>query len=305
MKKHLLLLILVLTLGTLALGGCAKKDATSNEANATAEATTTSETTATTDTAVTQTAETTPAAEPVKLKIGATPVPHAEILEFIKPLLLEKGIDLEIVEFTDYVQPNLALQNKDLDANFFQHVPYLDDFNAKNNTQLSAIIPVHFEPLGLYPGKTKAIADLKEGDKVAVPNDTTNEARALLLLQEAGLIKVDEAAGLNATTKDITENTKKLEFVELEAAQISRSLADVNVAVINGNYAIEAGLNAAKDALAAESKDSLAAQTFANVIVVRTDDNRPEFDTLKAVLQSAEVKAFLEEKYQGSVVPVF
>lgn len=299
MKKMTLavLSILILTLG---LYGCSKKTAEEDSYKTTADA----EEVAVTPEATVPTAEE-PAGEPVPLKIGATPVPHSEILEFIKPLLLEKGILLEIVEFTDYVQPNLALDNKELDANFFQHVPYLNDFNEKNGTKISAIIPVHFEPLGLYPGKTKTLADLKDGASIAVPNDTSNEARALLLLEAAGLIKVDAAAGLNATVKDITENTKNLKIVELEAAQIPRSLPDVDLAIINGNYAIEAGLNAATDALLAEDKESLAAETFANIIVTRTDDNRPEFDILKEVLQSDELKSFLEEQYKGAVVPVF
>ncbi len=253
-------------------------------------------------------AESTPSeTAPLKvLKIGATPVPHAEILNFIIPKLKEKGIDLQVVEFTDYVQPNLALQNKELDANYFQHRPYLDDFNAKNNTQISPAVDVHFEPLGIYPGKTKTLDDLKEGDTIAVPNDTTNEARALLLLESAGLIKVKEGAGLEATVKDITENKLKLKISELEAAQISRSLPDVNLAVINGNYAIEAGLNAATDALKAEDKDSIAAQTFANFVAVRTgDENREDIKALSEAITSPEVKQFIEENYQGAVVPVF
>ncbi|MDF2523167.1 MAG: lipoprotein [Clostridiales bacterium] len=240
------------------------------------------------------------------LKVGATPVPHSEILKFIAPKLKEKGIELKVVEFTDYVQPNLTLQNKELDANYFQHQPYLTDFNKKNNTQLSSSVAVHFEPLGLFPGKTKTVNDLKEGDTIAVPNDTTNEARALLLLQSAGIIKIKESAGLAATVKDITENPKKIKIKELEAAQISRSLPDVNLAVINGNYAIEAGLNAAKDALKTEDKDSLAAKTFANIVTIRTgDENREELKILKEVITSKEVKDFINEKYKGAVIPVF
>ncbi len=246
------------------------------------------------------------AAKPKVLRIGATPAPHAEILKFIVPKLKEKGIDLQVKEFTDYVLPNTALQNKELDANYFQHVPYLDDFNKKNNTQLSPIVAVHFEPLGLYPGRTKSIDALKKGDVIAVPNDTTNEARALLLLESAGLIKVKPDAGLKATPKDITDNPKKLVIKELEAAQIARSLPDVNMAVINGNYALEAKLSVAKDALRSESKDSLAAKTFANVIVVKSgDENREEIKMLKEVVTTREVRDFIEQKYQGAVVPVF
>jgi D-methionine transport system substrate-binding protein len=240
------------------------------------------------------------------LKIGASPAPHSEILKSIVPRLKERGVDLQIKEFTDYVLPNTALENKELDANYFQHVPYLEDFNKKNNTHLSAAVPVHFEPLGIYPGKTRTLDALKKGDLIAVPNDTTNEARALLLLESAGLIKVRADAGLKATTKDITENPKGLVIRELEAAQLPRSLPDVNMAVINGNYAIEAKLSASRDALASENKDSLAAKTFANVIVVRSgDENREEIRMLKEAVTTKELRDFITGKYQGAVVPVF
>ena len=240
------------------------------------------------------------------LKIGASPAPHAEILKSLVPKLKEKGIDLQIKEFTDYVLPNTALQNKELDANYFQHVPYLEDFNKKNNTQLSPLAAVHFEPLGLYPGKAKSLEALKPGDVIAVPNDTTNEARALLLLESAGLIKVKANAGLKATPKDIVENPKKLVIKELEAAQIARSLPDVQLAAINGNYALEAKLNVAKDALRSEAMDSLAAKTFANVVVIRTgDENREEVKALKEAIASKEVKDFINRKYQGAIIPVF
>ncbi len=280
-----------------ALYGCGQK----------AETTTQATTTEGQPVSSTQAASTPSETVPLKvLKVGAVPTPHAEILKFIAPKLKEKGIDLQVVEFTDYVQPNLALQNKELDANYFQHKPYLDDFNAKNNTQISPTVNVHFEPLGLFPGKTKTLDELKDGDTIAVPNDTTNEARALLLLESAGLIKVKEGAGLQATVKDITENKLNLKISELEAAQISRSLPDVNLAVINGNYAIEAGLNAATDALKAEDKESIAAQTFANFVSVRTgDENREDIKALDEAITSPEVKQFIEEKYQGAVVPVF
>jgi len=240
------------------------------------------------------------------LKVGASPVPHAEILKFISPKLKEKGIELKVIEFTDYVQPNLTLENKEIDANYFQHLPYLNDFNKKNNTHIVPSTNVHFEPLGIYPGKTKSLKDLKDSDTVAVPNDPTNEARALLLLESTGLIKVRSNAGLQATVKDIVENPKNLKIQELEAAQISRSLPDVNIAVINGNYAIDAGLNAATDALKAEDKNSLAAKTFANFIAVRAgDEKRTEIKILGQVITSAEVKDFINKKYKGAVVPVF
>ena len=241
-----------------------------------------------------------------KIVVGATPVPHAEILEAAKETLKEKGYELEIKEFTDYVQPNLSLQSGDLDANFFQHTPYLNDFNAEQKTDLISIASIHYEPLGIYPGKTKSLADLKDGAQMSVPNDTTNEARALLLLEANGLIKVDPDAGLKATPKDIIENPKNLRFVEIEAAQLVRSLQDVDLAVINGNYAIQGGLNAMSDALAKEEKDSVAATTYANILVVRRgDENRDDLKALAEALQSENVKKFIEEKYQGAVVPVF
>lgn len=245
-------------------------------------------------------------AELQKIVVGATPAPHAEILAVVKDILLEQGYELEIREFTEYIQPNLALDNGDLDANYFQHQPYLDDFNAENKTDIIALAGIHFEPLGIYPGKTASLEELADGAQIAVPNDTTNEARALLLLEAEGLIKVNMDAGLKTTVNDITENNRNFRIVELEAAQLARSLPDVEIAVINGNFAIQAGLNAAEDALAKEDKDSLAAETFANILAIRNgDENREDLQALAAALQSEEVRQFIEEKYQGAVVPVF
>lgn len=242
----------------------------------------------------------------VKLTIGATPVPHAEILQIVVPLLAEQGIDLTVQEFTDYVLPNLALDSGDIDANFFQHRPYLQDFNANNGTRLVDIADVHYEPIGLYTGKVKALDDLPDGAEIAVPNDTTNEARALLLLADNGLITLPEDAGLTVTVIDIVENPKNLKITELEAAQIPRALPDFDLAVINGNYALEAGLNASTDALASEGKESLAAETFANVLVVKegSEENPALLEVVKA-LQSETVRQFIEEKYAGAVVPKF
>lgn len=238
-----------------------------------------------------------------KIVVGASASPHAEILEAAKPLLKEKGYELEIREFTDYVLPNTTLEDGDLDANYFQHQPYLDDFNQNNNTHLASVATIHYEPLGIYPGKTADLAELKDGAKVAVPNDTTNEARALLLLQDQGLITVDADAGLNATVKDIKENVHNLEIVEIEAAQLVRVLDDVDFAVINGNYALQGGLNVATDALAKEEADSVAAQTYANVLVVREgNEDNEAVKALVEVLKSKEVSDFIAEKYQGSVV---
>ena len=240
------------------------------------------------------------------ITVAASPTPHAEILEVAKELLAKDGITLEITEFVDYVQPNLVVEQGELLANYFQHQPYLEDFNAQNDTHLVTVAAIHYEPLGIYPGKTAALADLKEGAKVAVPNDTTNEARALLLLETNGLIKIDPAAGLSATKNDIIENPLNLEIIELEAAQLARSLQDVDIAVINGNYAIEAGLNASSDALAKEEKDSLAATTYANILVVKEGSEKNEgILALAKALQSDEVRAFIDETYQGAVVAMF
>ncbi|GHU66800.1 lipoprotein [Clostridia bacterium] len=240
-------------------------------------------------------------ADNVKLTIGASPVPHAEILNYVKPLLAEQGIDLTVTEFTDYVLPNLALEEGDLDGNYFQHRPYLNDFNTNNDTHLVWLADVHYEPMGVYPGKVKSLDDLADGAEVAVPNDTTNEARALLLLESLGLIKLPEGAGLDVTVRDIVENPKNLKITELEAAQIPRALPDFDIAVINGNYALEAGLKAGPDALASEAKDSLAASTFANGVVIKEGNEENEtLLKLVEVLQSEEVRAFIEQTYSDA-----
>ena len=236
--------------------------------------------------------------------MGASPAPHAEILKAAQEAMKAKGYNLEVREYTDYVQPNNALESGDLDANYFQHLPYLEEFNAQHGTHLANAGAIHYEPFGIYAGKTTDLAALPDGAKVAVPNDVTNEARALLLLEEQGLITLKEGADLNATKNDIAENPKNLDILEIEAAQIPRSLQDVDIAVINGNYAIAAGLKVA-DALAAETADSLAAVTYQNVIAVREED--AEKDSIKAlveVLKSDEIKDFINETYQGAVVPV-
>ncbi len=244
--------------------------------------------------------------DPKEIVVGASTTPHAEILKVAEDALKEKGYTLKIVEFEDYVQPNLSLESKELDANYFQHQPYLDDFNKNNNTSIVSAAAIHYEPLGIYAGKTSAIADLKDGAEIAVPNDTTNEARALLLLEAQGLIKVKPDAGLHATIQDMTENPKNLKIIEIEAAQLARSLPDVDLAVINGNYAIKAGLNASKDALAKEEKDSLAATTFANIIAVRKGDEQAEkTQALVNALKSDAVREFIENTYAGAVVATF
>lgn len=249
-----------------------------------------------------ETPSNTDAQEPVTLRVAATSVPHAEILEQVKPLLAEQGIDLIITEYSDYVIPNTAVDEGDEDANYFQHLPYLEDFNANNGTKLVSAGAIHYEPFGIYAGKTDSLDKLAEGAKVAVPNDATNEARALLLLEAQGLIKLKEGAGVSATKNDIEENKLNLDIVEIEAAQLPRSLGDVDVAIINGNYAIEAGLLVA-DALATESADSLAATTYGNIVAVREgEENNEAIVALVNALKSDEVKAFIEETYQGAVV---
>lgn len=245
------------------------------------------------------------AEESKKIVVGATPAPHAEILKEAQSLMKEKGFELEIKEYNDYVQPNLATENGDLMANFFQHQPYLDQFNTENGTHLVTVASVHYEPFGIYAGQTKTLADLKDGDKVAVPNDTTNEARALLLLQAQGLIKLKEGAGLTATKNDILENPKKLEILEVEAAQLPHSLQDVNIAVINGNYALGAGLSVKNDALAIEGEDSEGASTYKNVLVVKEgNENNEAVKALVEILHSEKIKNFINEKYDGAVIPV-
>lgn len=247
-----------------------------------------------------------PAAELQPIIVGASVTPHGEILNAAKEELAAKGYDLQIVEFNDYVQPNLNLESGDLDANYFQHLPYLEDFNLENGTKLVSLAAIHYEPFGIYAGKTAAIADLADGAVIAVPNDTTNEARALLLLEAQGLIKLNPDAGLKATKIDIIENTKNFDIREMEAAQLTRTLPDVDMAVINGNYAIQAGLNASTDALAVEAADSLAAETFANIIAIREgDETREDLKALVEVLTGETVKAFINDTYQGAVVPMF
>ena len=238
----------------------------------------------------------------VKLKVGASPTPHAEILKEAAPLLKEKGIELVIVEYADYVQPNVALNNGDLDANYFQHKPYMDDFNKQKGTKLTAMAFIHYEPFGMYAGKTSSLKDLKKGAIVSVPNDTTNEARALLLLKDQGLIKLKKET-LDVTRLDIVENPMALKIEEIEAPQLARSLPDVDFSIINGNYAMLGKLKV-KDAVATEANDSLAAATFANVIAVREgDEKRPELKALVEILKSDALKKFMIEKFEGGVVP--
>ena len=227
------------------------------------------------------------------ITVGASPSPHAEILAVAKDVLAEQGYTLDVKEYSDYIQPNVALSAGDLDANYFQHKPYLDDYNKNNSTDLVSAAAIHYEPFGLYSTTIKSLDELKDGDKIAVPNDATNEARALLLLQDNGVIKLKKDASLSATKNDIVENPKNLDITEIEAAQLPRSINNVAIAAINGNYAVEA-------------KDSLAAETYANIVAVRPDNKDSEkIKALVSALQSDKVKSFIDEKYQGAVVAVF
>lgn len=244
-----------------------------------------------------------PASGGKHLKVGATAVPHAEILAEVKPILAKDGIELEVIEFSDYVQPNLALNDKELDANFFQHEPYLLDFVAEHKeVKLKNAAGIHIEPMGIYSKKIKDLKDLPNGATVAVPNDPTNEGRALLLLQKAGLLKLKDGVKEKATPQDIAENPKNISLKEIEAAQVPRTLDDVDAAVINTNFAMTVNLVPTKDALFIEDSTS----PYVNIIAVREgDENRPEIQALIKAVKSDAVKKFLEEKYKGAVVPAF
>ena len=242
--------------------------------------------------------------ETVKIKIGATPSPHAEILEAAKDALKKKGVEIEIVTYNDYVQPNIATDEGQIDANYFQHQPYLDDFNKENNTHVVSVGKIHYEPFGIYAGKSKDLKNIQDGAKIAVPNDTTNEARALLLLEANGIIKLKDGAGLTATKQDIVENPHNVEIYEVEAAQIPRSLDSVDFACMNGNFAIQANYKPS-EALAAEKSDSEAAQTYANIIAVAEKNKDAAWaKTLVEVLTSKEIQDFINKKYEGGVVPL-
>ena len=239
----------------------------------------------------------------VKLSVAASPTPHAEILTEAKALLAEKGIELEIIEFTDYVQPNLVVDAGDIDANYFQHTPYLDSFNEEQGTKLVSAGAIHYEPLGIYPGKSNDLTNIPAGAEIIVPNDTTNEARALMLLEVNGIIKLKEGAGLKATKADIEEYLFDVEIVEMEAAQVAKSAADADFVVVNGNYALLADFSIA-DALAIEEADSEAAKTYANIVAVREgDETRAEIQTLIEVLKGLEIKSYMEATYEGAVLP--
>ena len=293
MKKFASLLLSgALTVGLLA--GCAGGGASSTPAP---------ETTTPADSAAP--AETVSGEGTITLKVGASPAPHAEILEVVKDVLAQEGINLEIVEFDDYILPNQAVEDGSLDANYFQHITYMNNFNVEYGTHLASAAEVHYEPFGIYAGKTASLDELQDGAQIAVPNDTTNEGRALLLLQEQGLITLTEDCGLEPTKDDIAENPHNYEIVELEAKLLPTTLQDVDIAVINGNYAIDAGLKVS-DALAIEAADGTAATAYVNVLAVKEDRvDDPAIQALAAALKSDEVKTFIDEPYDGAVVTVF
>lgn len=238
-----------------------------------------------------------------KITVAASATPHAEILEEAKTLLKDKGYELEVKVFDDYVQPNNVVESGEFDANYFQHVPYLEQFNEEKGTHLVVAGKIHYEPFGIYPGTKKDLKDIAKGDKIAVPNDTTNEARALLLLQDNGIIKLKDGAGIKATVNDIEENPYNIEIVELEAAQVPRVVNEVAYVVLNGNYALEANYTVKKDALAYEKSDSEAAKTYVNVIAVKEgNENSEKIKALVDVLKSDSIKKFINEKYDGAVI---
>lgn len=288
MKKRWIALLLTGILATGLLAGCGSSD---DSADSTADNTQTE-------------SEDTGSDEKTTIKVAASATPHAEILEEAKPLLEEQGYELEITVFDDYVQPNEVVESGEFDANYFQHIPYLESFNEEKGTHLVNAGGIHYEPFGIYPGTKSSLDDIADGDKIAVPNDTTNEARALLLLQDNGIITLKDGAGLEATVNDIEENPYNVEIVELEAAQVARVTEEMAYVVLNGNYALQAGYSVKNDALAYEKSDSEAAKTYVNVIAVKEgNEDNEAIQALVEVLKSDEIKDFINENYDGAVIP--
>ena len=283
MKKKVLTVLLAGVLAAAALTGCGGSDKDSDSGSSGSDSGSSS--------------------EGKVVKVAASATPHAEILEEAKGLLEKEGYQLDVTVFNDYVQPNEVVESGDFDANYFQHIPYLESFNEEKGTHLVNAGGIHYEPFGIYPGTRKSLDELEEGDTIAVPNDTTNEARALLLLEANGVIKLKDGAGLNATVNDIAENTKNVKIQELEAAQVSRVVEEVAFVVLNGNYALEAGDFVKSDAIAYETSDSEAAKTYVNVIAVKEGNEENEaIQALVKVLKSDDIKKFIDEKYDGAVI---
>ncbi len=299
MKKKVLSGILASVLAVSVLAGCGSKAEDNSQAaadNSTTPATEAAETTESADTTTVESKGT--------IKVAASATPHAEILAAAKPILAEQGWDLEVTEFDDYVLPNEVVESGEMDANYFQHVPYLDSFNEEKGTHLVEVGKIHYEPFGIYPGTKSSLEDIADGDVIAVPNDTTNEARALLLLQDNGIITLKEGAGLEATVNDIAENPYNIKIEELAAESVARVTGEVAYVVLNGNYALQAGFSVSKDALAYEKSDSEAAKTYVNVIVVKEGNEDNEgVKALVDVLKSDEIKQFINDKYDGAVIP--
>lgn len=284
--KKIIALALALVL-SLSLAACASK----------------TETAASTETASTETASETTESKGT-ITVAASPTPHAEILAQAKPILEAEGWTLEVKEFQDYVQPNNVVESGEFDANYFQHIPYLESFNEEKGTHLVNAGGIHYEPFGIYPGTKSDLSELADGDTIAVPNDTTNEARALLLLQDNGIITLKEGAGLEATVNDIAENPHNVKIEELAAEQVARVAPEVAFVVLNGNYALQAGFSVAKDALAYEASDSEAAKTYVNIIAVKEGhENDPGIQALVKVLKSDEIKQYINDTYDGAVIP--
>ncbi len=301
MKKRVLTSILVGVLTVGALAGCGSSNEPAADATTTNEPAAAATESTTADVASTEEAVST---EGGTITVAASATPHAEILEQAKPILAEQGWDLEITVFDDYVIPNDVVESGEFDANYFQHIPYLEQFNEEKGTHLVNAGGIHYEPFGIYPGTKSDLSELAEGDVIAIPNDTTNEARALLLLQDNGVITLKDGAGLTATINDIEENPYNVTFEELEAAQVARVVPEVAFVVLNGNYALEAGFSVANDAIAYETSDSEAAQTYVNVIAVKEgNENAPGIQALVNVLKSDEIKQYINDTYDGAVIP--
>ncbi|NLC74923.1 MAG: ABC transporter substrate-binding protein [Clostridiales bacterium] len=298
MKKRILATVLTSVIIAGAIAGCGSTGSTDTATAATSASANEAATSADAEASDAATSDS------VVLKVAASPTPHAEILAQAKPILAKEGIDLEVTEFEDYVQPNEVVESGDFDANYFQHVPYLESFNEEKGTHLVTAGKIHYEPFGIYPGTKTSLDDIADGDVIAVPNDTTNEARALLLLQDNGLLTLKDDAGLEATVNDITENPHNLKIQEVEAAQVPHLVTEVAYVVMNGNYALEAGYTVSKDALAYEASDSEAAKTYVNIIAVKEgNENNDAIKKLVEVLKSDEIKDFINSNYNGNVIP--
>lgn len=305
MKRKLSNLLLGALLVATMLVGCGDDSSTTSSSTTTqTEDTSAQTTTADGETSTDEGDATTTDGEGGVITIAASPTPHAEILEEAKAILEEQGYTLDITEFSDYVMPNNVVESGEIDVNYFQHVPYLDSFNDEQGTHLVSVGEIHYEPFGIYPGTESDLANISEGATIAVPNDTTNEARALLLLEANGIIKLAEGSGLTATILDIEENPYNVEIIEMEAAQLARVKDEMSFVVLNGNYALQAGLSVSQDAVAYETADSEGARTYVNIIVVKEgNEDHAGVNALVDVLKSDEIVNFINETYDGSVIP--